>query len=596
MTSLATERLLASVRTFALDDPDPSTREYLLAHASEAHLVLLDELFAAPLQFGTAGLRAPLGAGPARMNRSVVARATAGVCGHLRSHWPDLDAPSLCIGYDARHGSLEFAREAAAVALGQGLTVYMFRAPDPTPLLAYAVRKLAAQAGIMVTASHNPPEYNGFKVYNERGAQLHSPADQAVSHYMGQVHTVLGLPRKPPEPQTAGFHWLPDTVITDYLAALPQLHRPQEHAPVPTPRIAYTAMHGVAGRLCHAALSRAGFVHTFLEPSQFAPDPDFPTVRFPNPEEPGALAKALALGESLEADLVLANDPDGDRLAVAARNAAGQLQALTGNDLGILLADALLAQAQAQGVERPLLCYTLVSTPLAARIAAHYSARAELTLTGFKWICNRSLDLEAQGHHFVFGFEEALGYALGQAVRDKDGIAAALVTAQLAARCAEQGHTLIDQLEQLCRRHGCFVSSQHALVREGREGQAAIATALQRLRTDPPSQIAGHPVVAIHDLANPPPPAASSTPAGLQALPPSNVLVLELAPNLRICLRPSGTEPKLKMYFDVIEPLASGEDLNTARARLQAPLPALATALVAQLGLDDGSPGPSTDS
>jgi phosphomannomutase len=373
----------------------------------------------------------------------------------------------------------------------------------------------------------------------------------------------------------------------DYLQAIaaevPKLAPRQPATPL---RIAYTALHGVGGELCAKALANAGFCDVHPVASQQQPDADFPTTPFPNPEEASTMDAVLALGANIGADLVLANDPDADRLAVAARDHKDALVMLSGNEVGVLLCDFLLQHAPVQADKTPLVCYSLVSTPMVERTAAVYGARALQTLTGFKWICNQAIAMEAVGFRFVFGFEEALGYAFGHAVRDKDGIAAALAIATLAADLASRGQSLWMALEQLSRRDGCYLSSHRALFLPGADGALTIATAVERLRTTPPASLSGAQVLSISDLQT-----GVCVDAGgnrtTTNLPRSNVMVLTLANDQRICVRPSGTEPKLKLYFDVSVNITQDEPFAQARARAMELLSALESSVLAFLGLNE---------
>lgn len=557
------------------DDPDPATQAELRALLEGGELAALRERFASPLVFGTAGLRGALGAGPSRMNRAVVARTTAAVCARLIARLPDARQRGLCIGFDARHGSADLAEEAAAVAAGAGFVCRVFERPGPTPLLAFAVKHLRAAAGVMITASHNPKADNGYKLYLEHGAQLTAPEDQLVARAMTQVSSVRELPRLDRAARTQSARELPlgDALDRDYLAAIAGQHpAPKDASGL---RIAYTALHGVGAPLMRAALARAGFTDLHEVAEQADPDPEFPTVAFPNPEEPGAMDRVLALGERVGAELVLASDPDADRLAVGARDDRGKLVALTGNEVGALLADHLL-RAPATSERKRLVIGSIVSTPLVARIAVAHGARFEPTLTGFKWICARARELErSEGLSFVFGFEEALGYAVGTAVRDKDGIGAGVVMARLAAELHREGKTLRSRRDELHRAHGAWVSGQVTVRLDGADALARATLRMAALRTSPPDALAGRAVVGAADLLTGEHRGACSLEA---SLPPSDLLLWDLAGGDRVAVRPSGTEPKLKLYLDVTEPVTAGEPVVAARDRAKARLDALAEA------------------
>jgi phosphomannomutase len=566
------DALRAQVQGYIADDPDPGSAAELQALLDAGDLAGLRERFALPLGLGTAGLRGALGAGPGRMNRALCARATAALCAELRARLPNAAQRGLAIGFDARHGSAMLAEEVAAVAAGAGFHVHLARAPLPTPVLAFAVLELRAAGGVMITASHNPASDNGYKIYLENGAQITAPHDVALAAAMRAVGSLRALPRLAAAARRdagceQGFG---AELHARYLAAI-RSERPRRVPAARSPLvIAYTALHGVGESLARAALAQAGFQHVHSVPEQAEPDPDFPTVAFPNPEEPGALDRVLALGARVSAALVIANDPDADRLALAARDTTGALRALSGNQTGALLAEHLLAARAADG--SALVLASIVSSPLVARIAAAHGARFEATLTGFKWICNRAIELErSQGLRCVLGVEEALGYAIGSVVRDKDGIAAAVVAAQLADELAARGQTLFDQLDALYLRHGVHASGQSSLRLAGVDGLARGRALLQALRQRPPEVLAGRRVRAVQDLL---------APGAETLLPRADLLIWELgkegAAEQRVAIRPSGTEPKIKVYIDVREPVAAGEPLAAARARADAVLGELA--------------------
>lgn len=550
------------------DDPDPDTQaelDTLLASADSgdaAAIADLNERFRTQLSFGTAGLRGLLGAGDNRMNLRIVAQATAALCAELLARVPNAARRGLCVGFDGRHKSRAFADEVQAIASGAGFVVHAFEAPAPTPLLAFSVRERGAAAGVMVTASHNPAAYNGYKVYWEDGAQLNTPHDAAIARRMAQRTLVLPLPRVRRDAAAASGNWHSLSAIADrYLDALaPQLSASQATSDLPAiPRIAYTALHGVGEPYARAALELAGATDVVSVAEQAAPDPDFPTVKFPNPEEPGALDRLLALTRSAHAQLALANDPDADRLAAAISTDAGEVRRLSGNELGVLLCDYLLAGGSPD--RKRFIVTTLVSTPLAARVAAAHGARSEVTLTGFKWIVRRALERQAQGLCFVLGFEEALGYCIGDLVRDKDGIAAAAHVAQMARWHASRGQSLWEALCALYVRHGLWESRQISIALTNPEEIARLEQRLSSLRHTPPKDVAGHVVTGLRDLLYGPNP---------DALPSSDVIVLELEGGHRITIRPSGTEPKLKLYLDTHADVASRAALEDARKQLTA--------------------------
>ena len=589
------ERLCALAQQWIADDPDPFTRQELsdLLVAARAQrgaaAAELADRFGATLEFGTAGLRGVLGAGPNRMNRAVVARATWAFARVLLAGVPRAAERGVVVGGDARRMSRELGEDVAAILGAAGIRVLRFGGPVPTPLVGFAVRRLGAAGGIVITASHNPAEYNGCKVYWENGAQIVPPIDERITAAMAQAPPAREIARPALDSlQVGGF-------VADAPPALERAYLDAVRALAVHPgegdrrlRIVYTPMHGVGGSLARRALAEAGFDDVVIVPEQAEPDAAFPTVSFPNPEEDGALDLALALARRVGADLVLANDPDADRLALAlpegTLEAGRRWRRLTGNELGVLLGHYLLTEIRA-GSERPrAVLSTIVSSPVLGRIAATLGVRYEETLTGFKWIANRAIELERAGNEFVFGYEEALGYCIGDAVWDKDGVSAAVLAAEAAAVLRARGKTLRDELDVIARHWGAFVSRQVIFVRKGTAGAAAIHRTMQRLRASPPDSIGDDEVVARADYL-----ARRRTDARTGAvtplpLPSSNVLGFELASGSRVLARPSGTEPKAKFYFDGSEPVAPGEPVSEAEARAFERLGRLVEAFVALAG------------
>jgi phosphomannomutase len=552
---------------WASDDPDPGARaeiERLLAEDAGAELA---DRFAGTLQFGTAGLRGLIGAGPNRMNRKVVLRATAGLCAYLLDTTPDAAERGVCIGYDGRRLSKEMAEDAASVVCGMGLRAFTFPHVVPTPLLAFACLHTNAAAGIMVTASHNPPDYNGYKVYWGNGAQIIPPHDEGIAASIARVGSVDSIARTPvAQAREAGrLTVLSNEVERLYLDGVRAL---QVHPELPRAlRIAYTALHGVGERLAVQALSEAGFTSVASVAEQAQPDGRFPTVAFPNPEEKGAMDMVLALAKETDAELVIANDPDADRLAVAVPDGRGGFLQLTGNEVGCLLGHYLLDQRPT--ADGRLVINTIVSSPMLASIARAHGASSEQTLTGFKWIANRAMERAGDGARFVLGYEEALGYTVGTLVRDKDGIGTAVVFADLAAWCKSRGRSVLDELEETWRRYGMYLSRQVSKTLPGAEGQQKIAAIMAKVRSAPPTQLAGRAVQAVLDLERAERRSADGTVAP-SGLPKGDVIALELEGDHRVMLRPSGTEPKIKFYFDVRVDVADGEPIPTARARGEA--------------------------
>ena len=529
-------------------DPDPKTQAAGQALLDAGNADAIASHFGARLAFGTAGMRGQLGPGPNRMNRALVRRVAAGLGTYLLSVDPNSAADGVVIGFDGRHGSREFAADSAGVLRSMGICVYLYDDVCATPQLSHAIPFLGCAAGIMVTASHNPPQDNGYKVYWRNGAQIITPHDKGISSAIDQVVGCPDLGDSTGEP-------IPSAVWSDYLDRVLSLRvRPQTGV-----RAVYTAMHGVGWNPLSAVLRAAG--HTDVHPvvAQRDPNGDFPTVAFPNPEEDGALDLAMEEAQRVGADLIIANDPDADRLAVALQNHDGRWQMLTGNQVGALLAEELLTH----GTMHPqrLVATTIVSTTLLRRIADKHGAICGETLTGFKWLANLAILHDGP---FVIGFEEALGYSVGDVVRDKDGISAALILLDLASNLKTRGQTLWDALQRIDERYGAHRSTQLAIKMDGVEGAEAIQGAMSALRENPPTELAGSEIKQLRDVQSSvcmDCKTGASTPV---LLPKSNVLEFTLDDNSRILARPSGTEPKIKFYVEVVAGTA-----GAAETRLQ---------------------------
>jgi phosphomannomutase len=585
----------AAARAWAAQDPDEADRmeiERLLADPSDASDAELADRFAGRLRFGTAGLRGAVGAGPNRMNRAVVRQTTAALAAWLDLHRPDARRMGVAVCCDARHRSVEFADEVTAVLAGHGFRVH--RLPDrrPTPLLAFAVRHLGAAAGVMVTASHNPPQDNGYKLYLGDGAQIVPPVDTEIEGLIEEVGPLAEVPLAASSDPLVVRHG--DEISHAYLRAVV----PKTPAGLPAPRplsVVYTAMHGVAGELFCDALRVAGYPPPEVVAAQETPDPDFPTVAFPNPEEPGALDLAFADARRIGADLVLANDPDGDRLAVAVPDpvAADGWRRLTGDEVGTVLGAFVIEQLRVGGRlrggpeegggpggqggpgERPLVAASIVSSSMLEKVAAAAGVPFVATLTGFKWIV-RAVDAVA-GSRLAFGYEEALGYVVGDEVHDKDGIGAGLAFLALACDLAARGTTPDGYLRSLMGRFGVHRTAQHSILTRDPEARMA------QLRARPPEEIAGVAVVRSLDLAQ-----GAVWQEGLPALPPSDVLGYWLETGARVLIRPSGTEPKLKSYVEVVR--APSDDVAASLAGAAAALDDIGGALRTLLGADGGRP------
>ena len=582
MTSSDAElRLAAEAREWAAQDPDPATKASLLElvrlveDGDPVARQELEDSFRGTLQFGTAGLRAALGPGPNRMNRVVVRRAAAGLAAFL------VDAvataapgtrPRAVVGYDARHNSDVFAAETAAIFTAAGIDTFLLPAALPTPLLAYAVRALDCDGGVMVTASHNPPQDNGYKVYLGRhavaadgdGAQIVAPYDAEIAARISAVGTLESITLA-----TDGWTVLDSSLAADYERATAALAMP-DLFPARDLRIVLTPLHGVGGGTALEVLKAAGFTDVTVVAEQADPDPDFPTVNFPNPEEPGALDLALEAAGKLDADLVIANDPDADRAAVAAKDPdTGAWRMLRGDEVGSLLGAHMVARladgaAGADAGGQGVFANSIVSSRLLARIAAAAGFGHEETLTGFKWI--------SRVPGLVYGYEEALGYCVApDLVKDKDGISAAVLIAELAAAAKAAGKTVFDTLDELYLQHGLHASDQLSI----RVADLGLLDAMMnRLRVSPPESFGQSAVEVFTDLAE-----------GSAQLPPTEGLLYITRNLTRVIIRPSGTEPKLKCYLEVIHQVGSAAELPAARQAARASLDEVLRDVSEALGL-----------
>jgi phosphomannomutase len=563
----------ARTKEWIAGDPDPATRAEMQALLDAGADDELADRMGAVLVFGTAGLRGRVEAGSNRMNRATVIRATRGLADHLLAGGGE-DRGPVVVGRDARISSEVFMEDTVGVLAAAGFDVVYFVEPTPTPIVAYTARILAACSAIVITASHNPPADNGYKVYAGNAAQIIPPVDAEIAAAIATVGPANRVPMVEDPYRHPNVSPAPDDVEDRYLfevaAAVPDVTGDRSIS------IVYTPLHGVGGRWVVGALERFGFRHVHPVAGQWEPDGRFPTVSFPNPEEPGALDLAHELAAAVDADLVLANDPDTDRLSVSLPDLAGGWRQLTGNQVGSLLAEFMLAHAKE---EAPIVISSVVSSPHLARVAQVHGALVERTLTGFKWIWNAGLLLEAQGRgRYLFGYEEALGYSVGRTVRDKDGISAAVAFAILAAATAAAGGAVWDRLADLAARDGLWVSVQRSVLRPGAEGAREIAAAMDGFAEQPPRSLDGHPVTSTLDYRD----GADRRPPWLAATP---LLELSLGDTGRALIRPSGTEPKLKVYVDLRGPFAAGGDWFGAEAELCATAVRIADAVVAHLGL-----------
>ncbi|MFL5322152.1 MAG: phospho-sugar mutase [Myxococcaceae bacterium] len=559
------EALLSKVKAWRDADPDEATAAELDALISKNEVNELSDRFAASLEFGTAGLRGVLGGGPNRMNRAVVRRTTAGLARYLKAQIPDVTKRGVVVGRDGRRMSREFTEDTVGVLAAEGIPAHVFEDVVPTPVTAFATLRLNAAAAVMITASHNPPEYNGYKVYWQNGAQIIPPHDKGIAASIDRVEPAreVKLLSRADATKQGLLHTVGPELERAYLDAILGLRlHPEASKDL---QFVYTAMHGVGGRWVKAAFKQAGFDKLHVVPEQQEPDGTFPTVRFPNPEEPGAMDLSTALAEKVKAELVIANDPDADRLAVLARDSQGKLKALSGNEVGVLLGHYVLTERKPRP-GKPLLVTTIVSSVQLGEIAKAEGALYGETLTGFKWIANHSLEREkSDGASFLMGYEEALGYTVGTVVRDKDGVGSAVVFADLASWCKSRGTTVLGYLEEIQRKYGLFLADQKNFTFPGAEGAAVIARVMDGFRKSHPSRIGEFEVVELRDYK------LGEAQAGAEkrklTLPSSNVIAYMLKGGSRVTLRPSGTEPKIKYYFELKETLSPGETVETAKAR-----------------------------
>ena len=524
------QSLVGEVQAWITDDPDPSTASQLQQWLDTNNEAELRASFNGFLQFGTAGLRGPIRPGPSGMNRAVVGRTAAGIVAYMKER----NLTSVVIGRDARYGSEDYTFETAEIMSGAGMKVFVLPRPLPTPVLAFATNELGCDVGIMVTASHNPPQDNGYKVYlggtvdgiEYRGSQIVSPTDVSIAHKIAGITSLKQQPR--------GKEWtvLGEEIIEKYIDRTASLATKPGSL-----RIVYTAMHGVGTETLQRVFQKAGFASPILVEAQAAPDPDFPTVAFPNPEEPGAIDLALETARSFDADLVIANDPDADRCAAAVKDPVTGWRMLRGDELG-----AILGESIARKTTTGIFANSIVSSSILKKIAEHYKLEFKETLTGFKWL--------AKIKGLTFGYEEALGYAVdAKTVNDKDGISAAITLAQIATDLAADGKTLLDLLDEIWARHGFHATEQISI---RLSDLSKVGVILGGLRSNPPQNIAGRVVTSIDDLAAP-----------TDGLPPTDGLRIWLDGGVRIIIRPSGTEAKMKCYIEVIE-----KDSKTAQVVL----------------------------
>lgn len=531
------QNLIEEVKRWIELDPDPVTAQQLQSWLDSGNEVKLKESFSGFLQFGTAGLRGPIGPGPSCMNRAVVQRASAGIAAYMKKR----GLTSVVIGRDARYGSEDFTEESAQIFSGAGMKVWVLPRPLPTPVLAYAVNSLNADVGIMVTASHNPPQDNGYKVYlggsvdgvRYAGSQIVPPADLEIAAEIDAINTA----------QPKGTHWdiLDDTVFNEYVAATATLARTRADV-----KVVYSAMHGVGTETLVATFKAAGFSAPILVKEQAEPDPDFPTVQFPNPEEPGAIDLSLNLAAEVGADIVIANDPDADRCAGAINDPAVGWRMLRGDEVGAILGH-YIATTMKESCFGKSFGNSIVSSSILGKIARAHGIEFHETLTGFKWL--------AKIPNLRFGYEEALGYAVDAvSVNDKDGISAALMLAQCAAELKVTGHTIAGYLQNIWETYG-FHGTEQISIRV--KNIADVDSVLTKLRTSHPRQLGGTTLTSFIDLAQP-----------TNGLPATNGVTMWFGESIRIIVRPSGTEAKMKCYIEVAASGGSAQEIQAVQGKI----------------------------
>ena len=554
------------VQNWLNNDPDPLMRAELKALLDANDNEAIAARFAGRLAFGTAGLRGVVGAGPTRMNRLVVQQTSAGLGAYLQAQVSDIATRGVVIGYDGRHDSQQFAEDAASVLCGLGIKVYLTKQIAATPLVAFGVLHLGAGAGIVVTASHNPPQYNGYKVYWGNGAQIIPPHDSGIAACIEKAATEqIKLPTLDEALMAGHLQILGDDFYQAYRDGVHQSPVLQNNTEPAQVSLAYTAMHGVGNEMALNVLQDAGFDNVYSVAAQSQPDGDFPTVNFPNPEEKGAMDLVIAEAKKHNAMLACANDPDADRFAVAVRttddNDQINYQMLTGDQVGVLFGHYLLSHASDN---QRLTCTTIVSSSLLSKVAASMDATCTTTLTGFKWLTNVGMSEQTDANQFLFAYEEALGYTLGTMVWDKDGLSALVGFAQLTAELASQGQTIWERLELIYRQHGFHLNNQVSIALKPTTPNIGAY-----LRDNPPQAIAGHKVVSTDDISIGKRLFADGSEEAIN-LPTSDVLIYRLDNHARVIVRPSGTEPKIKCYYEVVETMNANDTLASAQQRAQA--------------------------
>ncbi|KLV06943.1 phosphoglucomutase [Photobacterium aquae] len=553
--------MITDVSTWLARDPDPVTRQELQQLLDDNNKQEIEDRFSTRLAFGTAGLRGIVGAGPNRMNRLVIQETAIGLGRYLLDTVNSAASRGVVIGYDGRPDSRQFAQDTASMLTALGINVYLTAKVAPTPVVAFGVHHFNAAAAVVVTASHNPPAYNGFKVYWGNGAQIIPPHDSGIAEQIDLAsQEVLPVNSLEDAERLGLLTWLNDDYFTAYRKAQNNSPYLANHTEPANISLAYTAMHGVGADMAETLLADAGFAHVYSVAAQREPDGRFPTVNFPNPEEPGAMDMVIAEASAHGAILACANDPDADRFAVAVRTEDGEYKMLTGDQVGVLLGHYLLTHSVP---EQQLVGTTIVSSSLLEKIATALEAGFYKTLTGFKWLTNVAMEQQTQEQQFLFAYEEALGYTVGNTVWDKDGLSALVAFAQMTAELAANGHTVWDRLESIYREHGYYLNEQRSIALA--PGAVSVG---DQLRADPPLCIAGRAVEMTEDLKLGVRRFADGRTEDID-LPSSDVLIYYLDDESRVVVRPSGTEPKLKCYYEVVEAMSHEDSIKHVQQRAQ---------------------------
>ena len=551
--------LQLQVKHWLENDPDSRTKAQLQTLIDSGNEAELAARFAGRLEFGTAGLRGVVGAGPMGMNRLVIRQTSAGLGAYLLDQIKDAAERGVVIGYDGRHDSFNFAHDAASVLTAMGIKVRLTSKVAPTPLVAFGVKHFNAAAGIVVTASHNPPQYNGYKVYWENGAQIIPPHDSGIAAQIERAaNQAIPFLEHDDAVKQGKLTLLQDDFYQAYRNGVKQVDVLQNHTAPEKVSLAYTAMHGVGADMAETVLKDAGFTQVYSVAAQREPDGDFPTVNFPNPEEKGAMDLVIAEAKKHGAMLACANDPDADRFAVAVRKDDGEYQMLTGDQVGVLFGHYLLSHAKDN---QRLTGTTIVSSSLLSKIAQGFGTQSFTTLTGFKWLMNVGIAKTQPENQFLFAYEEALGYTVGSMVWDKDGLSALVAFAQLTAELVAKGQTIWDRLEQIYREHGFHLNAQVSIALKPDTPNIGAY-----LREHPPVKIGELDVLSTDDLKALERRFADGRVEKID-LPPSDVLTYCLTGGARVIVRPSGTEPKIKCYYEVVETMLEADTLASAQAK-----------------------------